>query len=422
MPAVVFYFHLHQPYRIKSLSLFDVRNSEPIQSDSWQSPQNSTILRKVAAKCYLPATRMWLELLEKHSKLHLSFSLTGTLIEQLLAYEPEVIHLFRLLSQTGRVEFVDETYYHSLASLFSESEFFYQVSLHRQLFQELFDQTPTAFRNTELIYNNHLAGLVSQMGYQAVLAEGVDRYLGWRSPNFLYHPPSLPNLTLLLKNYSLSDDIAFRFSNRSWSGYPLTASKYADWLTSLNGNADIINLFMDYETIGEHQWADTGIFDFFRALPAEILHRPDNTFMTITQAAKTFPVRDAVDMPDITSWADLERDVTAWLGNPLQRQAAAALYGLYAEVSQSADPRLLQTWRYLTTSDHFYYMCTKWFADGDVHKYFSPNRSPFEAYVNFFNLLHQLRQKLYAKTQVKPSAYPLITGIPAHDYRHTQAL
>ena len=279
MPAIVLYFHAHQPYRLQNHSLFEVGQIKDYFSlASGEMSANQAILHKVAHKCYLPANQLLLDLLHQEPQFKVSFSITGTLIEQLLAYEPQVINQFQAMASTGRVEFLDETYYHSLASLYSQKEFFRQVSLHTQLIQELFKQKPVSFRNTELIYNDALAQQVEAMGYQVVLAEGVDRHLGWRSPNFVYQPPHTHKLRLLLKNYQLSDDIAFRFSNRDWAGWPVTADKYVHWLNALNGNAQIVNLFMDYETIGEHQWADTGIFDFLRHLPSRnILKHPDNT-------------------------------------------------------------------------------------------------------------------------------------------------
>ena len=424
MPAVVLYFHLHQPLRLKPFSLFDLSTTTADLNEAF-APVNQPILHKVAAKCYRPANQMMLDLIRDFPDFKLSYSISGTLVEQLSAYEPDIIFQLQQLAASGRVEFLDETYYHSLASLFSPKEFFRQVSLHRQMIRELFNQEPKAFRNTELIYNNQLAETVAQMGYQTILAEGVERYLWWRSPNFIYQPPGLPQLKLLLKNYRLSDDIAFRFSNRDWSGFPVTADKYAHWLSALNGSAQVVNLFMDYETLGEHQWDDTGIFEFFRHLPAAVYRHPDNRFLTVSEASEAFPIMDTVEIPENTSWADLERDVTAWLGNPLQQQASAALYALESPVYQAGDQNLIKFWQQLTTSDHFYYMCTKWFADGDVHKYFSPNNSPLDAYTYFMNVLHALRLKLYANQTTSPleaNSYQLITGIPAHDYRYSSAL
>jgi alpha-amylase len=349
-----------------------------------------------------------LDLLHRYADFKISFSLSGVFLDQLERYLPEVLNSFQALVKTGRVELLNETYYHSLASLYSDQEFTAQVRQHTQKLQQLFGHTPTAFRNTELIYSNDIAQKVAAMGFKTILAEGVERYLGWRSPNFVYQPQDITNMRVLLKNYKLSDDIAFRFSQKSWASWPLTADTFTHWLSAHNGSGQVINLFMDYETFGEHQWSDSGIFDFLRALPGAVYRHPDNSFMTVSQASASFPVMDSLDYPEPTSWADLERDLSAWLGNALQTQASAALYQLKEAVLKCGDPSLIESWRRLTTSDHFYYMCTKWFSDGDVHKYFSPNHTPYEAFVHFNNVLHDLRQRVYAITATKPKLTKLV--------------
>lgn len=397
MSAIVLYFHVHQPFRIKNYDVFSINaNDHDYFNGQEDRLNNRKILEKVANKCYLPTNEVLLKLLTKYPDFKFSFSITGVVLEQFRLYFPEVLESFRRLIATGRVEILAETYYHSLSSLYSQAEFKRQVKLHQQTIKALFNVTSKSFRNTELIYNNELAKIVEQMGYQVIIAEGVERYLNWRSPNFVYRPSDTQNIRLLLKNYKLSDDIAFRFSDKNWSEYPLTAEKYAHWISKINGNGQVVNLFMDYETFGEHQWADTGIFDFLLALPGELKKHPDNQFMTVAEAASSFPSQDYVDMPDITSWADLERDLSAWTGNALQQSALKSLYALETPVLNSLDDNLINTWRKLTTSDHFYYMCTKWFSDGDVHKYFSPNHTPYEAFVNFMNVLHDLRYRVYA--------------------------
>jgi len=289
---------------------------------------------------------------------------------------------------------VNETYFHSLAYVSSEDEFIKQIEMHKQKLMDEFSYEPTAFRNTELIYNNDLAVLIESLGHKTILAEGIDRYLGWRSPNFVYRPVGTKKIRLLLKNYKLSDDIAFRFSNKDWSEWPLTAEKYANWVSCANGNGQVVNLFMDYETFGEHQWEDTGIFNFLGSLPGELKKHPENTFMTVSEAAHAFDVSDCIDMPELTSWADLERDLSAWLSNPMQQAALKEVFGMETDVMKTGDERLIDDWRKLTTSDHFYYMCTKWFSDGDVHKYFSPNKTPYEAFTNYMNVLHDVRQRV----------------------------
>jgi alpha-amylase len=399
MASIVFYFHVHQPYRIKSLPLLDIGNNHDYFESSKAALNNQKILEKVAHKSYLPFNQLLLELLQQHPELKLSFSVSGVILDQFKNFKPEVLDSFKRLVDTGRVEMVNETYYHSLSFLFSESEFIRQIKKHKQAIKSIFGLDTKAFRNTELIYNNDIAKQIEKLGFKTILAEGVDRYLNGRSPNFVYQPPNTKKIRLLLKNYKLSDDIAFRFSNRDWNEWPLTAEKYAHWLSAINGNGQVVNLFMDYETFGEHQWQETGIFQFMRHLPQMINQHPDNTYMTVSEAAHAYPVTDTVDMPDLTSWADMERDLSAWRSNPLQENALQSLYAFENDVIASSDDRIIEDWRRLTTSDHFYYMCTKWFSDGDVHKYFSPNKTPYEAYQNFMNVLHDLRLRVYANKE-----------------------
>jgi alpha-amylase len=298
------------------------------------------------------------------------------------------------LVSTGQVELLGETYYHSLAAVYSRDEFWKQINLHRKMLRALFNYEPKIFRNTELIYSNTVAHDVASLGFEGILAEGADHVLGDRSPNFVYRPTGADGISLLLKNYRLSDDIAFRFSSPDWSEYPLSAPKFADWVSAVNGNGEVVNLFMDYETFGEHQWEDTGIFEFLRALPAAILAHPDNSFVTPHEAVSRFEPRTELDVPNFMSWADIERDLSAWLSNPMQHDAAAKLYALEKEVLATEDHELIDTWRKLQTSDHFYYMCTKWWSDGDVHKYFSPYESPYEAFISFMNALNDLQLRV----------------------------
>ncbi len=389
MASVCFYFQVHQPFRLRHYTVFDKTY------DYFDDYKNSSICRKVARKCYLPANRLLLDLIKKHQgRFKVSFSITGVLLEQLEKYAPEVLSTFDALAQTGCAEFIGETYYHSLSFLYSRQEFLEQIENHTKTIEKYFGQTPTVFRNTELIYNNDLAKTIAQTNrFKAIITEGADHILGHRSPNFLYQPPGCDNLKLLLKNYQLSDDIAFRFSNRGWKEYPLMARKFADWVNQVNGCGYVTNLFMDYETFGEHQWEDTGIFDFMRHLPEEVLKNPDNNFMTPSEVADTYPVSDVVDVPHIISWADTERDLSAWLGNAMQSNALHDLYRLEKKVKKHEDISLLNDWRKMQTSDHFYYMCTKYFADGDVHKYFNPYDSPYDSYINFMNALDNLKKR-----------------------------
>lgn len=404
MASVCFYFQVHQPYRLRHYTIFDD------VADYFDGFKNAQVCRKVADKCYLPTNRLLLDLILRHEgRFKVAFSITGVLLEQFREYAPDVLRSFQDLAETGCVEFLAETYHHSLSYLFSPAEFASQVQAHKRLIRNTFGQTPRVFRNTELIYNNALAEAVEQLGgFDAILTEGADHILGFRSPNYVYRPPNTRRLKLLLKNYRLSDDIAFRFSNRGWSEWPLRAEKFAHWVNAVNGNGVVVNLFVDYETFGEHQWEDTGIFEFLRRLPDEIFKHPDTDFKTPSEVAASYEAVDTVDIPYFISWADIERDLSAWLGNPMQHNAITELYNLENMVKAANDPDLLADWRRLQTSDHFYYMCTKWFADGDVHKYFNPYDSPYDSYINFMNVLDNLRSRCDASVQPNAMAPAMV--------------
>ena len=402
MSAICFYFQVHQPYRLRHYTFFDIGQS-PFYEDE---DANCGILLKVARKCYLPMNALLLKLIKRHEgRFKVSFSISGTALDQFEAYAPEVIQSYRELMATGCVEMLSETYTHSLSFLYSPEEFRAQVRQHDDRIEELFGVRPVVFRNTELIYNNALARTVEDMGYKAILAEGADHVLGWRSPNFLYRPAGCDKLKLLLKNYSLSDDIAFRFSNHQWPEFPLTADKFTNWAQAAVASGNIINLFMDYETFGEHQWETTGIFQFMEALPDYILRLPGFGFVTPSEAADRYdPVAD-LDVHNFMSWADAERDLTAWLGNDMQHDAIEAVYRLEPKIRQLNNPGMLRTWQRLQTSDHFYYMCTKWFADGDVHSYFNPYGTPYDAYINYMNVLADFSLRLDAAlSSTQPAA------------------
>ena len=389
MASVCFYFQVHQPFRLKHYTVFDKSH------DYFDEMKNSFICRKVANKCYLPANRLILDTIKRFDgQFKVAYSITGSMLEQLHKYCPEVMSTFDALAQTGCVEFLCETYYHSLSFLYSKDEFKSQVQKHKETVEELFGQRPRVFRNTELIYSNELAETIASMGeFDAIISEGADHILGHRSPNYIYSPPGCDRIKLLLKNYRLSDDIAFRFSNRSWSEWPLMAHKFAKWVNHVNGNGYVVNLFMDYETFGEHQWHDTGIFDFMRQLPEEILKYPDNNFMTPSEVVYAYDSVDTVDVPNVISWADTERDLSAWLGNAMQSNALHELYRMEKDIKNCNNEKILSDWGRLQTSDHFYYMCTKYFADGDVHKYFNPYDSPYDSYINFMNVLDNLAKR-----------------------------
>jgi len=397
MKAIVLYLHVHQPYRIRHYSIFDAGVHHDYFDASFESQEsNERILHKVAEKSYLPTNKKLLSLLKAHPEFKVSLSITGTVLEQLEKWSPEALQSFKDLAATGQVEIVGETYHHSLAFFYSRAEFEMQVKMHREKVEQLFGQTPKVFRNTELSYNNDLAYWADKAGYKGILAEGWDPVLGWRSANYVYRPAYTDNIRLMMKNYKLSDDIAFRFGNREWKEWPLTADKFTHWLNA-DQDATNFNLFMDYETFGEHQWDESGIFEFLQHLPGEWLKTGGNTFMTVSEAIDAFDSKDTVDVPRTTTWADTERDLSAWLGNAMQQEAIHALYDLQEQVMHSHDLKLIEDWRRLQTSDHFYYMCTKWFNDGDIHAYFSPYETPYEAFMNFMNAYHDLRYRLSEK-------------------------
>lgn len=395
--AIVFYMHVHQPFRVRHYTIFDAGVDHRYFDAPYDDrTNNERIMHKVAEKSYLPANKHLLQLLQEHPEFKLSLSITGTVIEQLERWAPDVLESFKDLTRTGRVEIVAETYHHSLAFFYSRSEFEAQVHMHRKKIEEVFGQTPKVFRNTELSYNNDLAYWADKAGYKGILTEGWDKVLGWRSPNFVYQPAYTNNIRLLMKNYKLSDDIAFRFGDHNWSEWPLTADKFTHWLSE-SADASNFNLFMDYETFGEHQWRDSGIFDFLEHLPKQWLKDPGHTFMTVSEVIDSFPPVDHVDVPQTITWADTERDLSAWLGNSMQASAITELYALQDKILGTGDLALIEDWRKLQTSDHFYYMCTKWFNDGDIHAYFSPYENPYDAFVAFMNAYHDLKFRLSEK-------------------------
>ena len=391
------YLHVHQPYRIRHYTVFDAALKHDYFNSEYQSnASNERVLKKVAQKSYLPTNKTLLKLMNKHPEFKLSLSITGTVLEQLELWAPEALRSFQELCATGRVEIVAETYHHSLAFFYSLSEFEIQVKMHETIIEKLFNQKPKVFRNTELAYNNELAKWAEINGYKGILAEGWDPILGWRNPNFVYRPAGTKNISLLMKNYQLSDDLAFRFSDKNWSEWPLTSEKYVNWLNA-NQKAQNINLFMDYETFGEHQWEDSGIFDFLDHLPAEWLKHEGNDFKTVSEIINESEPVDEIDVPNTITWADTERDLSAWLGNPMQKNSIELLYDLRDNIHKTHDLELIEDWRRLQTSDHFYYMCTKYFNDGDIHAYFSPYDSPYEAHMNFMNayrdIVYRINQK-----------------------------
>lgn len=353
---------------------------------------NQKIFKKVANKCYIPTNNLLLKLIDRYDgAFKVSFSLTGTFIEYCQQHMPEIIDSFKQLVDTGCVDLIEETYFHSLSSLYDTlDEFEEQVFMHKALMKQLFNFTPTVFRNTEAIYDNRIAKKVADMGYKGIITEGTEKILQWRSPNHLYKPVNA-DISVLLRNYSLSDDIGFRFSAQGWPGYPLTADKHAGWLAQDQG--DLVNLFMDYETFGEHQWTETGIFEFLEHLPAEVFKHPHLDFVTVSEAVNRYKPVGTIDVPWAISWADEDRDVSTWLGNDMQRSCFYELQGLGNKLKKKNDPRLLDAWRKLQTSDHLYYISTKGFDDGNVHQYFSHYDSPYDGFINYMNILQDFKQK-----------------------------
>ena len=387
------YFQVHQPFRFRTYRFFDIGNDHYYYDDY----SNESIMRKVADKCYLPANKLMLDLIQKHKgNFKVSYSISGIALKQFELYAPEVLDSFKALAETGKVEFLAETYAHSLASLKDEDEFVRQVNEHRALIKDLFGQEARVFRNTELIYSDEIGARVYKLGFKAMLTEGAKHVLGWKSPNYLYCNAIEPRMKVLMKNFKLSDDIAFRFSNKGWAHYPLTAKKFTNWLKEIPKEEENINLFMDYETFGEHQWEETGIFDFLSDLPNTVMKNTDYTFRTPSEVAKELQVASAVHVPFPISWADEERDLSAWLGNEMQQEAFNKLYELKENVYASNDAELLLDFRYLQVSDHFYYMSTKFFSDGEVHSYFNPYNTPYEAFINFMNVLSDFKIRVDA--------------------------
>ena len=396
MRAICLYLHVHQPVRYRQYSIFDVGNTSNYYTDNFNGRQsNERIFKKVAEKSYHPMLDLIEKNLKKYPDFKVSFSITGTWLEQAEKWDKSLITQLRRMVASGQVEIVGETYYHSLSFFYNLDEFEAQVKLHADKIKALFGVSPRVFRNTELAYNDNLAHWAEQKGYTGILAEGWDKVLGFRSPNYVYKPVGCENLRLLLKNYRLSDDIAFRFSDRGWKDWPLTVTKYQNWLNDACLNGNLINLFMDFETFGEHQWADTGIFKFMDDLIASWLNEYENKFVTVSEACTLEEPDGEISMPSTVTWADTERDLSAWLSNSMQKSAEEDLYALRERVVATKDAGLIDDWRYLTTSDHPYSMCTKYWNDGDVHAYFSAYASPYESYMYFMNVYRDIEYRLH---------------------------
>ena len=404
MRSFCFFFQVHQPYRLRTYRFFDIGENHHYYDEYL----NRSTINRVAERCYIPMNNLLMGLIKEYGKaFKVSFSITGSVIDQMQQYAPAALKSFQDLVATGNVELLAETYAHTLVSLKNKEEFKLQVTKHCDKLEALFGQRPTTFSNTEMIYDDVIGETVAEMGFKVMLTEGAKHILGWKSPNYLYCNAINPRLKVLLRNFRMSDDIAFRFSERKWTEWPLTADKFAYWMKKVGDNQETINIFLDYETFGEHQSSETGIFDFMKALPAAIFKETDFVFSTPSEVAENLQPISAIHVPQPISWADEERDTTAWLGNDLQDEAFDSLYALTEKIKLVDDPSILRDWQYLQTSDHFYYMCTKWFSDAEVHKYVNPYPSPYEAFMNYMNVLsdfiirvdrHILNKTLFNKT------------------------
>jgi alpha-amylase len=404
MTALVFYFQVHQPYRLRPYRFFDIGESSHYFDDA----ENERIVRRVAQKCYLPMNALIEELVRRSDgSFRCAFSVSGTALQQFRDHAPDVLLSFQRLAATGFVEFLGETSHHSLASLADGQEFADQVRRHGDLVEELLGRRPTVFRNTELICNNAIARAAEELGFLGILGEGADGLLGWRSPHRVYRPEGCERIKLLLRSYQLSDDIAFRFSNRAWAEWPLTADRYLSWLHDLPPDDTFVGLFMDYETFGEHQWHDTGIFQFMEDLVWRVHGDARFRFATPTETVRGHDTTGRIDIPHPVSWADAGRDLGAWLGNPMQQGAHQTLYDLLPRIKSAPEPAraaLLEDWRRISTSDHVYYASLAQLSDGDVHAYFSPYPSPHDAYINIMNVLEDLTGRTADACGARPEA------------------
>lgn len=397
MKNICLYFELHQPVKLRRYRFFDIGNDHYYYDDY----ANESNINRLAHTCYLPANRILLDLIKKYKgKFSVAFSISGTMLDQLKLYAPEVIDSFKELAKTKHVEFLAETSAHSLAVLRNPEEFKRQVAQQVKNIEDTFGQVPVVFRNTELIYSDYIGELVSQMGFKAILSEGAKQVLGWKSSNYLYCNAVEPRLKVLLKNFSLSDDIALRFSNQAWDSWPLTADKFKSWLDGVPANEEVVNLFMNYEVFGGVHSQESGILSFLGSLPQVVLSDKDYAFTTPSKAASSLQPVSAIHVPNATSWVDEERDVTAWLGNEMQNEAVDKLYNLVPLVEKCTDQSLLKDWQYLQSSDHFYYMGTKFFSNG-ARAYANPYQTPYEAFINYMNVLTDFAQRL---RQSVPSA------------------
>ena len=390
--SICIYFQIHHPERLRKYQFFDIGKKH----NYFDNYANRSELEDLAENCYLPANALLLDLIKKYEgKFKVAFSISGSAIDQLEMHTPEVIRSFQELAQTGQVEFLAETYSHSLASLSEDTdEFELQVKRHSAAIKELFGKKPVTFRNTSLIYSDKIGKRVADLGFKTMLTDGAKHVLGWKSPNFVYKNALDENLNLLLKNSKLSDDIAIRFSDRNWSEYPLTSEKYADWVSHSLQDTEVLNLFMNYEVIGHYNRAESGIFDFLRYFIQQIAENPNYQFLLPKEATKKHTAKDILPVPYPISWTDEERDITSWLGNELQKEAFTELFKIQPLVKKKKNAELNEDYSRLQASEHFYFMRTKLFSGADYHKYILPYESPYEAFINYMNVLSDFIERV----------------------------
>lgn len=393
MKTICFYFQIHQPFRFRRYRFFDIGVNHYYYDDY----SNESIIRKLANKSFLPANKIILDLIKEYgTRFKVAFSISGTALDQFEIYAPDVLESFQKLAKTGCVEFLAETYAHSLAALKNKDEFTVQVKAHSEKIFNLFGLKPKVFRNTELIYNNDIGNWVEEMGFKTVIAEGAKHILGWKSPNYLYCNATNPRLKLLLRNYKLSDDISLRFSNHNWSEYPLNTEKYVEWINAMDSKEETLNLFMSYETFGGFHAPETGIFEFLKALPKTVFTKSKMTFSTPSEISAKYQAVAPINFLHPVSWTDEARDVSSWTGNELQQEALNKLYALRDNLLKCNDPALQKDWYYLQVSDHFNYMSSKFFTDGLIAKYNSFS-SPYDAFINYMNILSDFEIRIKNK-------------------------
>ncbi|WP_315507100.1 glycoside hydrolase family 57 protein [Capnocytophaga leadbetteri] len=390
--SICIYFQIHHPERLRKYQFFDIGKKH----NYFDNYANRSELEDLAENCYLPANALLLDLIKKYEgKFKVAFSISGSAIDQLEMHTPEVIRSFQELAQTGQVEFLAETYSHSLASLSEDTdEFELQVKRHSTAIKELFGKKPVTFRNTSLIYSDKIGKRVADLGFKTMLTDGAKHVLGWKSPNFVYKNALDENLNLLLKNSKLSDDIAIRFSDRNWSEYPLTSEKYVNWVSHSLQDTEVLNLFMNYEVIGHYNRAESGIFDFLRYFIQQIAENPNYQFLLPKEVTKKHTAKDILPVPYPISWTDEERDITSWLGNELQKEAFTELFKIQPLVKKKKNAELNEDYSRLQASEHFYFMRTKLFSGADYHKYILPYESPYEAFINYMNVLSDFIERV----------------------------